>query len=31
MNLGPAAVGAVDLAGFNRFLGGLIDIGAYQQ
>jgi hypothetical protein len=31
VNLGPAAVGAVDLAGFNRFLGGLIDIGAYQQ
>jgi hypothetical protein len=30
-NLGNSVVGVTDLAGFNRFLGGLIDIGAYQQ
>ncbi len=31
VNLGLAVIGPVDLAGFNRLLGGIIDIGAYQQ
>jgi hypothetical protein len=30
-NLAPGIVGTVDLAGFDRLLGGVIDIGAYQQ
>jgi hypothetical protein len=31
VNLGPAVAGTVDLAGFNRLLGGIIDLGAYQR
>jgi len=29
--LGTAVVGGVDLAGFYRLAGGIIDLGAYQQ
>jgi len=31
VNLGTAVAGAVDLAGFNRLAGAIIDLGAYQQ
>lgn len=31
VNLGPAVAGAIDLAGFNRLAGAIIDLGAYQQ